>query len=469
MNDHEQTDAEMAKAPLLNPRFVIDDAAGLAQTQARVDKDFNAFLQGIGPLFEEIGRVVRAYGSSVHVTGITARIGQRCTITTPGQVGELLADVVGITANHIILYPMGSLEGLSAKSEVRLVSIQRSVRFSESLVGCILDGAGQLLYQPTRLGDTVDVPLTRRSPNPLQRKPIDTIFSTGVAVIDTLLTVGEGQRMGIFAPAGGGKSTLLSMLAKHSEADVVVIGLIGERGREVLEFIENSLGSKGLEKSVLVVTTSDRPAIERVNAAHCATTIAEGFRSRGRRVLLLMDSLTRYARALREIGLSVGEPPVRQGFPPSVFSELPRLLERSGNDATSSITAFYTILEDDEASSDPVSEEVRSIVDGHIVLSRSLAEQGNYPPVDVLSSASRLIGDITDKDHYAAALRIRRLIAKYQEIELLLQLGEYQPGNDSEADEAVQKREQIRDLLVQASDHNASLDDSLRRLFEVSA
>jgi len=446
-------------APILDPRFLVTEEVSEPLATESKYPDFSLIIDSSGPVAEQVGRITKAYGTTLHVSGLSGYIGQRCSITTPGKAVDILADVVGVASNYIILYPLGSLDGLSNISEVRVLNAERSIPFSEDLTGCILDGSGKLIYQPRVQTNPIDVPITRPAPDPLTRRAIDSVFSTGIKAIDTMLTVGEGQRVGIFAPAGGGKSTLLSMLAHH---------LIGERGREVREFIENNLGAEGLARSVLVVSTSDRPAIERVNAAHCATTVAEGFRARGKKVLLLMDSLTRYARALREIGLSVGEPPVRRGFPPSVFSELPKLLERSGNDQNSSITAFYTVLAEDEESTDPITEEVRSILDGHIVLSRAIGEQGVYPPIDILSSASRLINEVASKEHVSAAIRIRQLMAKYQELELLIQVGEYQAGTDAEADEAVQKREAIKSLLAQHFADNVSFTDSTATMHSIA-
>ena len=452
----------------LDGQYLVDNKVNSERRAEGDSLDFSQIITSAGPSAEQVGRIVQAYGTTLHVSGLTAYIGQRCKISTPGRLQPILADVVGIANKHVILYPMGSLEGLSNLSQVRVLKVGKSVAFSESLTGCILDGAGQLLYQPHVQNAVLNVPISRSAPDALKRRPIDSVFATGVKSIDTLLTVGEGQRLGIFAAAGGGKSTLLAMLARHSSADVIVIGLIGERGREVREFIENSLGAEGLARSVVIVATSDRPAIERVNAAQCATTVAEGFRARGMRVLLLMDSVTRYARALREIGLSVGEPPVRRGFPPSVFAELPKLLERSGNNETGSITAFYTILEEDEDTSDPISEEVRSILDGHIMLSRALGEQGVYPPIDVLTSASRLFRELVSAEHAASAARVRQLMAKYQEIELLIQVGEYEAGSDPVADEAINKREAIWRLIKQAPEEMFSFDDALTELEKVA-
>lgn len=422
---------------------------------------FEEKLNSVGKAVEEVGRIVQAYGTTVHVSGITAYVGQRCIVDNPDTGRQTFGDVVGIKNNHIILYLLGTLEGISNRSEVRVSHRGRNISFSESLIGCILDGAGNLIYQPHAQEEIKNVAIDRAAPDPLSRRPISKIFATGVKAIDTLLTVGEGQRLGIFASAGVGKSTLLSMLARHSDADVIVIGLIGERGREVREFLDHSLGREGLAKSVMVVSTSDRPAMERVTAALTATTIAEGYRARGKRVLLLIDSITRYARALREIGLSVGEPPSRRGFPPSVFAELPRLLERAGNDDTGSITAFYTILAEDEESSDPVSEEVKSILDGHIMLSRPLGEKGQYPPIDILASTSRVSRSIVSSEQLNSAMTLRAMLAKYQDNELLLSMGEYKEGIDELADRAIRNKPLIDSLLSQNPDEQFSLQASL--------
>ena len=309
-----------------------------------------------------------------------------------------------------------------------------------------------------------EVPLYRDAPSPLKRSFIDKPLNTGVRSIDGLLTLGIGQRTGIFAPAGGGKSTLLSMIARHAKADVIVIALIGERGREVGEFIEHTLTKEGLKRSVLVVSTSDRPAMERLRAAYTATSIAEGFRSSGKNVLLLMDSVTRFARALREIGLSVGEPPVRRGFPSSVFAELPKLFERSGNDSKGTMTAFYTVLVEDEESNDPIAEEVRSLLDGHIVLTRKLAQENHYPAIDILKSTSRLLNQITTESHRSNIAKLRSLLSKYSEIEFLVQVGEYEKGSDTQADEAIKNITKILNYLKQDCDSYCDIDDSLDQL-----
>jgi type III secretion protein N (ATPase) len=303
----------------------------------------------------------------------------------------------------------------------------------------------------------------------MQRPLISDRFSTGVRAIDTALTCGLGQRIGIFAVAGGGKSTLLGMLARGASSDVNVVALVGERGREVREFLEDNLGKEGMAKSVVVVATSDRPAMERARAAYVATAIAEYFRDQGKNVLFMMDSVTRFARALRDVGLSIGEMPARQGFPPSVFSELPRLFERTGSDINGSITAFYTVLMEEEDGADPIAEEVRSILDGHIILSRRLASAAHFPAIDILKSASRVMGRIVDEPHWKSAGRLRELLAKHQEIELLLQLGEYKPGGDAQADEAIARISQIRALLKQPGSEITPIEESIQLLHKVLA
>ena len=452
---------------VLDSRYIKESMFGGEPVVESAESDFEDRLSKVGNSVQEVGRIVRAFGTTVHVSGISASVGQRCVVENTVEGTRTYGDVVGIDNNHLILYLLGSLEGISNRSEVRVFHRGKNISFSESLLGCILDGAGNLIYQPHAQLDVKRVPIDRAAPDPLTRRSISNQFVTGVRAIDTLLSVGEGQRLGIFAAAGVGKSTLLAMLARHAEADVIVIGLIGERGREVREFIEENLGEEGLARSVMVIATSDRPALERVSAALTATTIAEGYRARGHKVLLLLDSITRYARALREIGLSVGEPPGRRGFPPSVFAQLPRLLERTGNNETGSITAFYTILEEDEESADPISEEVRSILDGHIVLSRSVAEKGHYPPIDILASASRVFRSLVSVSHLESATRLRSLIARYRENELLISMGEYQKGADELSDKAIENKSLIDEFLTQTPEECFSLERSLERLFEV--
>lgn len=426
---------------------------------------------------ERVGKVVEAYGTLIRATGLKAAIGELCELRNPPDGADpsfrLAAEVVGVSRQHAVLTPLGALDGVSPETEVYATGRQAWVRAGVGLLGRILDAHGEPIDGKGPIAvpggpPVVDVPIYAASPNPLARTLIDQPFATGVRAIDTVMTAGVGQRVGIFAVAGGGKSTLLGMLARGASADVNVIALVGERGREVNEFVHDNLGAEGLAKSVVVVATSDRPALERSRAAWVATAIAEHFRDRGQRVMLLVDSITRFARALRDVGLAVGEPPARRGFPPSVFSALPRLFERAGNNDKGSITAFYTVLMEGEDGDDPIVEEVRSILDGHIVLSRKLAAAYHYPAIDVLTSLSRTMPRVVDEAQLRAAGQLRKYLAKHQDIELLLQLGEYKKGADPEADIAIAKIEPIRKLLQQPStelaDHAQSVA-ALRRLF----
>ncbi len=430
------------------------------------------------------GRIVQAFGTLLRASGVHARIGQQCRIVDPnapdGAADAILAEVVGFSDGHALLVPLSSLQGMALDAEVEVLGASSELPFGDALLGRVIDCFGHPLDGRPLPPLASRVPIYADAPDPLARQPIDRPLATGVRAVDSVLTVGRGQRVGVFAMAGGGKSTLLGMLARQAcaarepaAADaarrVNVVALIGERGREVREFIDDSLGPEGLARSVVVVSTSDRPAMERVRAAHAATAIAEGFRARGDEVVLLMDSVTRFARALREIGLAIGEPAVRRGFPPSVFAELPRLFERAGNDAHGSITGFYTVLVEDEDGSDPVGEEVRSILDGHFVLSRKLAQAQHYPAIDALASVSRVFSRVASPAHRQAAARARELMARYAEIEFLLRVGEYKAGSDTLADEAIAKQAAIRALLCQPPDEASPFDEALRRLQAVAA
>jgi ATP synthase in type III secretion protein N len=403
------------------------------------------------------GRVVQALGTVVRATGVDARVGDVCELhAANGRVTR--AEVVGFDQQTTILSPFGELNGLSFTARVLPLHRALDVPVGDALLGRVLDGFGEPLdgLGPLRSrGNGAAVPLRRAStdaapPPALSRRAITQRFETGVRALDALAAIGEGQRLGVFAPAGVGKSTLTGMLARGARCDVKVIALIGERGREVGEFIAHNLGTEGLAQSVVVTSTSDRPAVERAKSAQVAMTIAEAFRAEGKRVLLVMDSVTRYARALREIGLASGEPPTRRGYPPSVFASLPRLLERAGNDATGSITAFFTVLTEGEDDSDPIAEEVRSILDGHIVLSRKLAQQNQFPAIDVLASLSRVATHVTSAAQQRAASRLRDWLAKFNDVELLVQVGEYRNGSDALADQAVERVPHIRQWLKQS-------------------
>ena len=398
-----------------------------------------------------LGKVSEVTGTLVRISGLDLALGELCELLTPN--GDVLqrAEVVGLSRQGVVISPFGSLIGISSQTLVRRCNRSLSVPVGDALLGRVLDAMGEPIDGKGPLKNVVLRPVMANPPDPMQREMIKNIFPTGVRAIDSLLTIGEGQRIGVFAPAGVGKSTLMGMLARGALCDVAVITLIGERGREVREFVELILGEKGMRRAVVVCATSDRSAIERAKAAHAGTAIAEYFRDRGLKVLLMMDSLTRFARAMREIGLASGEPPARRGFPPSVFAELPRLVERSGMGKTGSITALYTILADDESGSDPVSEEVRGLLDGHIVLSRRIAARNQYPAIDVLDSLSRVMPMIVDPRLQASAGQLRKMLAKYDDVETLLQAGEYQPGQDPDADLAIDRIGRIREFLTQST------------------
>ncbi len=463
MNDPKTTLSGLELAPTLQPSAGASDPLLAALGNVR--------------RIERVGKVVEAYGTLIRATGLRAAIGELCELRNPPGGGDpdfrLAAEVVGVSRQHAVLTPLGALDGVSPSTEVYATGRQAAVRAGDGLLGRILDAHGEPIDGRGPIAvpggpPVVDVPIYAASPNPLSRSLIDAPLATGVRAIDTVMTTGVGQRVGIFAVAGGGKSTLLGMLARGASADVNVIALVGERGREVNEFIQDNLGAEGMRKSVVVVATSDRPALERSRAAWVATAIAEHFRDEGKRVLLLVDSVTRFARALRDVGLAIGEPPARRGFPPSVFSALPRLFERAGNNDKGSITAFYTVLMEGEDGDDPIVEEVRSILDGHIVLSRKLAAAYHYPAIDVLTSLSRTMPRVVDQAQLRAAGQLRKYLAKHQDIELLLQLGEYKKGTDPEADIAIQKIGPIRQLLQQNAGDIADFGQSvaaLRKLF----
>jgi type III secretion protein N (ATPase) len=417
------------------------------------------------------GRVLQVTGTIIRAAAPGARIGDLCLLRNPEDGFELPAEVVGIQRDAAILTPLGDLRGVSTLTEVIPTGKPHLAPAGRSLLGRVLDGMGRPLDEATRgkLQPEAWVSVYADAPDPLTRRPIEAPLPLGVRALDGVLTCGEGQRMGIFAAAGGGKSTLMSMLVRGAMVDVTVMALIGERGREVREFLERDLGPEGREKSVVVVATSDRSSMERAKAAYVATAIAEWFRDQGLRVLFLMDSVTRFARAQREIGLAAGEPPTRRGFPPSVFATLPKLMERVGNNDKGSITAFYTVLVEGDDMTEPVADETRSILDGHIVLSRALSAANHFPAIDVLASASRVMGAVTTREHRAMAGKLRELLAKYNEVELLVRIGEYKQGAERKADEAVAKIEAIRGFLRQGTQDLVSFDAVLKQMDAVLA
>lgn len=402
------------------------------------------------PAATRAGKVAEVIGTLVRATGLEVVCGELCELRE--RSGKLLqyAEVVGFSREHALLMPMGGTAGLARSTLVIGTGRPLQVRVGTALLGRVVDVLGQPIDGRGPVLTTEERSLMCAPPAPMDRPLISVPLHTGIRCVDAMLTLGEGQRMGIFAPAGTGKSTLLAMFARGAQCDVIVIALIGERGREVREFVERVLGPESMRRSVVVCATSDRSAVERSKAAHVATAVAEHFRDQGARVLLMMDSVTRFARAQREIGLAAGEPPTRRGFPPSIFAELPRLLERPGLSPHGSITALYTILVEDESGSDPISEEVRGILDGHMVLSRDIAARAHYPAIDVPASLSRVMGDVVDPHHLQLAGRLRRSLSLYREVETLLRIGEYKSGSDPETDEAIARHPALQAFLAQS-------------------
>lgn len=392
------------------------------------------------------------------------KVGELCIMRNPGTSWQLKAEVVGFSKNTALLTPLGDLEGISFHTEVIPTGHVLTVPVGRELLGRVINGVGESADGKGPLGTHESYPVYADPPPAMTRKLITKPISLGLRVLDGMLTCGQGQRLGIFAAAGGGKSTLLSSIIKGCSAQVCVLALIGERGREVREFIEHDLGPEGMKKTVLVVSTSDRSSMERLKAAYTATAVAEYFRDQGMSVLLMMDSVTRFGRAQREIGLAAGEPPTRRGFPPSVFSELPKLMERAGNSDKGSITALYTVLVEGDDMTEPIADETRSILDGHIILSRALAAKNHYPAIDVLASVSRVMNQIVTKEHKQAAAKLRAILAKYQQIELLVQLGEYKRGADPEADSALDHIDRVNAFLRQGLDERSSFEETLKAL-----
>jgi ATP synthase in type III secretion protein N len=416
------------------------------------------------------GRVTQVIGTIIKAVVPAVKVGEVCILRQPGEDFEMKAEVVGFLKDAALLTPIGDMYGISATTEVMPTGRAHMVPVGDGLLGRVLDGLGQPMDFDERGPLEADrfYPVFADAPDPMKRRVIKDPVPLGVRAIDSLLTCGEGQRMGIFAAAGGGKSTLLGMLVKGAAVDVTVVALIGERGREVREFIEHELGDEGRRKAVIVCATSDKSSMERAKAAYVATAIAEYFRDQGKKVLFLMDSVTRFARAQREIGLAAGEPPTRRGYPPSVFATLPKLMERVGMNDKGSITALYTVLVEGDDMTEPIADETRSILDGHIVLSRALASANHYPAIDVLASASRVQNNVIESTHKKAAGRMRELMAKYADIELLVKIGEYKAGTDKLADEAISKIDTIRSFLKQGTKERIEFDDTIGKLGEIT-
>jgi type III secretion protein N (ATPase) len=441
-----------------------------AAASAQVARARAAFAHA--PLVSSLGRVRRVLGTLIEGSVPNASIGEQCEIFDPAQLRQIrLAEVVGFTETSTLLSPLGALDGLSAAYLIRPLRSMHQIAVGSGLLGRILDGFGQPLDGrplPANPPGALLRPVIAAAPAPNERPRIREPFPTGVRSIDTMLTMGKGQRVGIFAGPGCGKTTLMAAIGRGSQIDVLVLGLIGERGREVREFTEHELDPELLGRTVIVCATSDRPPIERVRAAFTATAIAEGLRDSGLNVLLMIDSLTRLARAQREIGLAAGEAPARAGYPPSVYAMLPRLIERAGNTTRGAITAIYTLLLEGEIKSDPISEEAVSLLDGHILLSRKLAEQGHYPAVDVLPSISRIMSNIAPREQLRAAARLRHVLASYREVELLIRLGEYREGVDPDMDQVVRAYPQVIAFLRQDTRQSAHYSDSVDQLLRLA-
>lgn len=415
------------------------------------------------------GRVTQVIGLTIESMGPAVKIGEVCKIDGLKAAAPVLAEVVGFKEKQVLLMPLGEMEGIGPGSKVEATGRSLSVKVGEGLLGRILDGLGNPIDGKGPLNEARTYPVMGNPPNPLTRTKIREPLSLGIRAIDGLLTCGNGQRIGIFAGSGVGKSTLLGMIARNTLADVNVIALIGERGREVKEFIETDLQEEGLKRSVVVVATSDQPPLIRMKGALLATSIAEYFRDQGKNVMLLMDSLTRFSMAQREVGLAIGEPPVTKGYTPSVFAVLPRLLERSGTSDKGAITGLYTVLVDGDDMNEPIADAVRGILDGHIVLSRKLANKNHYPAIDILASISRVMPSIVNDQHLTVANQLKELLAVYRESEDLINIGAYVKGANPRVDYAISKIEEINQFLKQKTNEEANFDSTveyLKRILE---
>jgi len=431
----------------------------LSELESRLDN--TDFIRLNGLIAKAIGIVIESKGPDV-------RVGDLCEIRYRDKSMSLPAEVVGFSENRVLLMPLGELTDIGPGCDVVAVGQKLGVRVGPGLLGRVVNGLGEPIDDkgPIIAGEVY--PLYAKPPHPLLRKPVATPLPVGVKAIDALLTLGRGQRVGIFSGSGVGKSTLMGMMVRNTEAEISVIGLIGERGREVGEFLERDLGSSGLKRSVVVVATSDQPPLIRLKAALTATAIAEYFRDRGKDVLLLMDSVTRVAMAQRDVGLAIGEPPATRGYTPSVFAFLPKLLERAGAGERGSITGVYNVLVEGDDMNEPVADTVRGILDGHIVLSRKLASKGHYPAIDVLRSVSRVMPNITSQEHLEAARRVRELLAIYEDAEDLVNIGAYKDGSNINIDWALRYLDDVLDFLCQPVEGRFSFEETVKKLISLA-
>lgn len=412
------------------------------------------------------GQVTKVVGMGIESLGPFVNIGDICSIEALGGQRQVLAEVVGFKEKHILLMPLGNLEGIGPGCQVKSYGMQLSIKVGEQLLGQVVNWQAEPIN-----GEKIPckdvVPIDNTAPNPLTRNRIHHNMELGIRTIDGMLSVGKGQRIGIFAGSGVGKSTLLGMIARNALSDINIIALIGERGREVREFLEKDLKEEGLKRSIVVVATSDQPALMRLKAAQTATALAEYFRDQGKDVLLMMDSLTRFSMAQREIGLATGEPPVSRGYTPSVFAVMPKLLERAGNSDTGSITGMYTVLVDGDDFNEPITDTARGILDGHIVLSRKLANKGHYPAIDVLASISRVMNDIVTDEHKHLAIEIKKYMAVYRESEDLINVGAYSKGSNPEIDQAIDKIGKINKFLCQSVHEKVDFEITLAEMKKI--
>lgn len=432
-----------------------------------VDIDLSKYNILLNQSYEKkLGKVAKVVGLTVESIGPSARLNDLCHIITQDKSQVINAEVVGFRDDRVLLMPYDQTVGVGLGSRVENTGAPLKVMVGDELLGKVLDGLGHPI-DGSELHCTSGYSVQAQSPDPLTRELIDTVLPLGVKAVDGLITVGKGQRIGIFAGSGVGKSTLMGMFARNTKADINVIALIGERGREVREFIERDLGPEGMKRSVVIVATSDKPALIRKKAAMTATAVAEYFRDQGRDVLLMMDSLTRFSMAQREIGLASGEPPVSRGYPPSVYGEMPQLLERAGRSDKGSITGLYTVLVDGDDFNEPIADTARSILDGHIVLDRKIAQKNHYPAIDVLQSISRVMSSIVDAKHKKAAGNLKNVLATYSEAEDLVNIGAYKAGSNPSIDYALSKIDAVNEFLQQDVYEKLTFEESIRRLEEL--
>ncbi len=439
----------------------------MTDASAKLSSKIASFRQAINetqPLQAE-GRLTRMVGLALEAEGCDVAVGGRCEIITAAG-DKHVAEVVGFSGDKIYLMPSGEISGLGPGAKVRPLDSFEGILVSNKLLGRVLDGNGKPLDGGKEVQTGTTMPLEGKPINPLNRHPIERPLDVGVRAINALLTVGRGQRMGLFAGSGVGKSVLLGMMTRYTEADVIVVGLIGERGREVKEFIENSLGEEGMAKSVVIAVPADQPPLMRLHGAKVATSIAEYFRDEGKQVLLLMDSLTRFCQAQRELALAIGEPPATKGYPPSVFAKLPKLVERAGNaeQGAGSITAFYTVLTEGDDQQDPIADAARAILDGHIVLSRSMADAGQYPAIDIEASISRALQQIVPEQQLVKVNGFKRMYSLYQQNRDLINVGAYEDGSDPLLDTAIEIQPQMREFLGQGMNEKVTMQQSIMDL-----